>query len=171
MVLLLYLYKILSFTSLQTCSQSYLIGPAQHEARSFLGIRRWWSFVCRLGEHHEAEKSDISLLDLIMKYETLILIFVRAYRERDFCMFVEQLVPFFFALDHINYTRWWCSWSNWESCSLQVGTNKQYKIFLSKGLLHINATLSLVQLKFCFTPVYTKAWKAIRVFGHLGSGW
>lgn len=44
--------------------------------------------------------------DLVMKYETLILIFVRAYRERDFCLFVEQLVPFFFALEHINYVRW-----------------------------------------------------------------
>lgn len=47
--------------------------------------------------------------DLIMKYETLILIFVRAHRERDFCLFVdalEQLVPLFFALDHVNYARW-----------------------------------------------------------------
>ena len=44
-----------------------------------------------------------------MKYETLILIFVRAHRERDFSLFVdvlEQLVPLFFALDHINYARW-----------------------------------------------------------------
>ncbi len=47
--------------------------------------------------------------DLIMKYETLVLIFVRAHRERDFCLFVdvlEQLVPLFFALDHTNYARW-----------------------------------------------------------------
>jgi hypothetical protein len=47
--------------------------------------------------------------DLIMKYETLVLIFVRAHRERDFSLFVdvlEQLVPLFFALDHINYARW-----------------------------------------------------------------
>ena len=47
--------------------------------------------------------------DLVMKYEILILIFVRAHRERDFSLFVEvleQLVPLFFALDHMNYARW-----------------------------------------------------------------
>lgn len=47
--------------------------------------------------------------DLVMKYESLILIFVQAHRERDFSLFVEvleQLVPLFFALDHMNYARW-----------------------------------------------------------------
>lgn len=47
--------------------------------------------------------------ELVMKYETLILIFVRAHRERDFSLFVEvleELVPLFFALDHTNYARW-----------------------------------------------------------------
>ncbi|KAL9954616.1 hypothetical protein ACROYT_G042180 [Oculina patagonica] len=47
--------------------------------------------------------------DLVMKYETLVLIFVRAHRERNFALFVEvleQLVPLFFALDHTNYARW-----------------------------------------------------------------
>lgn len=47
--------------------------------------------------------------DLVMKYKTLILIFVRVHRERDFSLFMEvleQLVPLFFALDHINYARW-----------------------------------------------------------------
>ena len=44
-----------------------------------------------------------------MKYETLVLIFVRAHREGDFCLFVdvlEQLVPLFFALDHTNNAYW-----------------------------------------------------------------
>lgn len=47
--------------------------------------------------------------DLIMKYETLILIFIRAHRERNFCLYVqvlEKLTPLFFALDHVNYARW-----------------------------------------------------------------
>ena len=46
--------------------------------------------------------------DLVMKYEILILIFVRAHRERDFSLFVEvleQLVPLVFALDHMDYAR------------------------------------------------------------------
>ncbi len=47
--------------------------------------------------------------NLILKYETLILIFVRAHRESNFPLYVEvleKLVPLFFALDHINYSRW-----------------------------------------------------------------
>lgn len=47
--------------------------------------------------------------ELIIKYETLVLIFVRAHRERDFSLFVnilELLVPLFFTLDHPNYARW-----------------------------------------------------------------
>ncbi len=50
------------------------------------------------------------LKNLFLKYyETLILIFVRAHRESNFPLYVEvleKLVPLFFALDHINYSRW-----------------------------------------------------------------
>lgn len=47
--------------------------------------------------------------DLIMKYQTLILIFVRAHRTKQFYLYIEvleALVHLFFALDHINYARW-----------------------------------------------------------------
>ena len=46
--------------------------------------------------------------DFILRYETLILIFVRAHREKNFALYVEvleELVPLFFALDHVNYAR------------------------------------------------------------------
>ena len=45
----------------------------------------------------------------VLKYETLILILVRAERERNFLLYVEvleQLVHLAFALDHVNYARW-----------------------------------------------------------------
>ena len=44
-----------------------------------------------------------------MRYETLILIFIRAHREKNFPLYVqilEKLTPLFFALDHVNYSRW-----------------------------------------------------------------
>lgn len=44
-----------------------------------------------------------------MKYETLILMFIRAHRDRQFSLYVdvlEELVPLFFSLGHINYARW-----------------------------------------------------------------
>ena len=47
--------------------------------------------------------------DQIMKYEALILIFIRAHREKNFTLYVkvlEELTPLFFALDHVNYSRW-----------------------------------------------------------------
>ena len=47
--------------------------------------------------------------DLVLEFEILALIFVRAHRSNDFNLFVESLealVPWFFALDHINYSRW-----------------------------------------------------------------
>ena len=48
---------------------------------------------------------------LIRKYETLILIFVRAHRQRNVTLYMyvevlKELTPLFFALDHINYARW-----------------------------------------------------------------
>jgi len=39
----------------------------------------------------------------------ILLVFVRSIREGDFDLFVEtlkQMVPWFFALDHVNYARW-----------------------------------------------------------------
>ena len=47
--------------------------------------------------------------NLILRYEILILICVRAHRGSNFPLYVEvleKLVPLFFALDHLNYSRW-----------------------------------------------------------------
>ena len=47
--------------------------------------------------------------DMILGYETLILMFIRAHREKRFSLYVEvleALVHLFFALDHTNYVRW-----------------------------------------------------------------
>ena len=47
--------------------------------------------------------------DIIIGYETLIFMFVRAHRQKLFSLYVEvleELVHLFFALDHVNYARW-----------------------------------------------------------------
>ena len=47
--------------------------------------------------------------DFILRYKTLILIFVQAHREKNFALYVEvleNLTPLFFTLDHVNYARW-----------------------------------------------------------------
>lgn len=47
--------------------------------------------------------------DTVLRIELLVLIFIRAHRERNFQLYVESmkaLAPWFFALDHYNYARW-----------------------------------------------------------------
>lgn len=47
--------------------------------------------------------------NMIYENEILILIFVRAHRERNLSLYVpslEELTPLYFALDHVNYARW-----------------------------------------------------------------
>ena len=56
-----------------------------------------------------AQSPTFQFWDTIMNLEKLILIFVRAHRERNFELYVEtleELVGFLFALDHFNYARW-----------------------------------------------------------------
>ena len=46
---------------------------------------------------------------IVEHFETLILMFVRAHREKNFNLYVEvleELVPLFFSMDHSNYARW-----------------------------------------------------------------
>ena len=45
----------------------------------------------------------------IIEYEALALLVIRAHRQRNFTLYVEaleELIPLFFALDHVNYARW-----------------------------------------------------------------
>ena len=47
--------------------------------------------------------------NIILHFEILVFIFIRAHRQKFFYLFVESLetlVPWFFALDHVNYARW-----------------------------------------------------------------
>ena len=78
------------------------------------------TFLSCIGSEHEetaeawrlqmiAKSPKFMFWDLILRYETLILIFVRAHRERNFHLYVnvlEELALLFFALDNVNYARW-----------------------------------------------------------------
>ena len=57
----------------------------------------------------ETNSPTIMYWNLILRYETLILVFIRTHREKNFSLFVvvlEKLTPLFIALDHVNYSRW-----------------------------------------------------------------
>lgn len=60
-------------------------------------------------EKRMVESPTFMFWNMIIRYETLILLFVRAHRERNFQLYVDvlhHLIPLFFALDHVNYARW-----------------------------------------------------------------
>lgn len=76
----------------------------------------WKKFVSSSSELNEASfeiwRRDMSkksfLGDLIMEFEMSVLIFFRAHRTNNFDLYVESLqnlVPWFFALNHHNYSR------------------------------------------------------------------
>ena len=47
--------------------------------------------------------------NIIIEYETLVLIAFRAHRQRNLSLYIEvmeELIPLFFALDYVNYARW-----------------------------------------------------------------
>ena len=47
--------------------------------------------------------------NFILRYESLILIFVTAHRVKIFSLYLEameKLTTLFFTLDHVNYSRW-----------------------------------------------------------------
>ena len=47
--------------------------------------------------------------NVILRLETLVLLVIHAHRQRNFSLYVEameELMPLFFALDHVNYARW-----------------------------------------------------------------
>lgn len=76
------------------------------EAFSLLGgtktLALWESEMCE-------RSPTFQFWNMIIYYETLILIFVRAHREKQFAVYVEvleALVHLFFILDHVNYARW-----------------------------------------------------------------
>ncbi len=56
-----------------------------------------------------ADYPQFKFWSLVLQFEIDILIFVRALREGDFNLYIDALtniVPWFFALDHIHYARW-----------------------------------------------------------------
>ena len=56
-----------------------------------------------------AKSPMLMFWDVILRYQTLIYIFIRAHRQKNFPLYMkvlEELTPLFFALDHVNYARW-----------------------------------------------------------------
>jgi len=79
--------------------EAFLLAPGPHNGEA---EQRWT-------ESMASRSPTFRFWLLVMKYETLILMFVRAHRERNFLLYVavlEKLAPLFFALDHVNYSRW-----------------------------------------------------------------
>ena len=65
-------------------------------------FQEWINYMCDISP-------TFKFWDMIIQLQTLILIFVRSHRERNFQLYVdvlEELVPWFFVTDQQNYARW-----------------------------------------------------------------
>ena len=88
------------------------LAKLQHEA--------WATFLASSPESNEAsfntwrqhmisKSPTFQFWDIVMDFEIMVLIFVHAHRTKYFDVYVESLdnlVQWFFALDHVNYARW-----------------------------------------------------------------
>lgn len=81
-------------------SQLLTLEKLQHEA--------WESMTSQEGLSFESWKKVMISRTPTFRYWNIILqvlIFIRAHRQKMFVK-LEALVPWFFALDHVNYARW-----------------------------------------------------------------
>lgn len=60
-------------------------------------------------EKKEGEFPQFQYWSLILKLQCIVLMFVRSIRSGDFELYkrtINNLLPWFFAFDHVNYARW-----------------------------------------------------------------
>ncbi|KAK3889182.1 hypothetical protein Pcinc_006754 [Petrolisthes cinctipes] len=98
-------------TRTRHAQQTTLLTLHNLQKEAFLLSEGSKDFVCFNAWKNDMQKKSPTFMywDLVMIYETLILIFIRAHREKNFPLYVqilEELVPLFFALDHQNYAQW-----------------------------------------------------------------
>ena len=92
--------SVLSLTKLQR--DGWHNAKCQQKENPEDAIVEWRKEMC-------ARSPTFAYWDIVMRLELLVLIFVRSHRERNVALYIEALealVPWFFALDHHNYTRW-----------------------------------------------------------------
>ena len=57
----------------------------------------------------KVESPQFHFWSMILNFELAILLFIRSHREANFALYKDilfELIPYFFALDHVNYARW-----------------------------------------------------------------
>jgi hypothetical protein len=79
-----------------------LLMSAYNSAESQLDYDAWCDDRC-------ANSVQFQYWFICYKLQIILLVFVRSIREGNFTLFVEtlkQMIPWFFALDHVHYARW-----------------------------------------------------------------
>lgn len=93
----------------QAWSSSHRSGSSQTKEREAFSQCADETSISTWEEVRKRRSSTFLFWDLIIQYETLVLLVIRAQRKRNFSLYVEaleELIPLFFALDHTNYARW-----------------------------------------------------------------
>ena len=98
-------------------------------------------------EQLQKKSSTFFFWDLIFELQRKVLLFIRAHREKKFRLYIQtvkEFMPFFFALDHVNYSRW-LSVHVRDLCSLPESVFEDF----SEG----NFVISKTERRFSSIPV------------------
>ena len=99
--------KVSHFTRTRHTHQVTLLSLQKLQKEAFLQLRSNQSKSARRNGM-QMKSPFLPSCTLTLRYETLILLLIRAHREKNFPLYVavfEKLTPLFFALDHVNYSR------------------------------------------------------------------
>lgn len=95
-------HQVTACSLYQLCKTAYDKYLQEAEDADVESFEQWIS-------RRESESPQFHFWNLVLRLELLVLLFIRSYRESNFELYkdvLQELLPFFFALDHIHYARW-----------------------------------------------------------------
>ena len=95
-------HQVTACSLYQLCKTAYGKYLQEAEDTDVESFEQWIS-------RRESETPQFHFWNLVLRLELLVLLFIRSYRESNFELYkdvLQELLPFFFALDHVHYARW-----------------------------------------------------------------
>ena len=128
--------------------QAYTLGDyTTRNIPTFLRIT-WWELQEYLKSNMQAKSENFFHWYMILRFENLLLFFIRAYRENSPCYVavLKELTPPSFTLDHVNYSLWMPIYIR------DMGVKKCYWFSAKSQRTFLQATLiTHMSLSFCHT--------------------
>lgn len=95
-------HQVTACSLYQLRKAAYMAYIQEAEEESELSCESWI-------RKRESECPQFYFWNLVLQLELLVFTFIRSYRESNFKLYtdvLQELIPLFFALDHVHYARW-----------------------------------------------------------------